>query len=151
MVNTVQEGYSGKSFDSHVVLEQWKTCVEMANEISSRRDTMNNLFVTLNLAFIAAISLTWDAKISILSVVSIVVNIIWLLLIRYYKKINEAKYKIILKMEKDLPFQAFSDEWKVYKSGKYSINGTTLELLLPCTFITAYLIMLLAILSILII
>lgn len=36
------------------LLAQWQTCVEMANSVSERRDTMNNLFVTLNIAIIAA-------------------------------------------------------------------------------------------------
>ena len=27
---------------------QWQTCVEKANAVSAHRDTMNNLFVTLN-------------------------------------------------------------------------------------------------------
>ena len=43
------------SINVDVVLAQWQTCVEMANSISQRRDAMNNLFVTLNLAIIAAI------------------------------------------------------------------------------------------------
>lgn len=38
-----------------VILAQWQTCVEMANSVSQRRDTMNNIFVTLNLAEINAI------------------------------------------------------------------------------------------------
>jgi hypothetical protein len=33
-----------------VLLAQWQTCVEMANAVSERRDNMNNLFVTVNLA-----------------------------------------------------------------------------------------------------
>ena len=45
-----------------IILAQWQTCVEMANSISQRRDTMNNIFVTLNLAIIAAISITWNMK-----------------------------------------------------------------------------------------
>ena len=40
----------------------WQTCVEMADSISHRRDTMNNLFVTLNIAIVAAISWMWDIK-----------------------------------------------------------------------------------------
>ena len=45
-----------------LLLTQWQTCVEMANSISQRRDTMNNIFVTLNLAIIAAVSVVWDIK-----------------------------------------------------------------------------------------
>ena len=44
------------------LLSQWQTCVEMTNSISERRDNMNNLFVTLNLAIIATISFMWDTK-----------------------------------------------------------------------------------------
>ena len=40
--------------DKEVLLSQWQTCVEMANSVSQRRDSMNNLFVTLNIALLAA-------------------------------------------------------------------------------------------------
>ena len=30
-----------------LILAQWQTCVEMANSVSQRRDTMNNVFITL--------------------------------------------------------------------------------------------------------
>lgn len=47
---------------TEVIFAQWQTCVEMANSASQCRDTMNNIFVTLNLAIIAAVSITWDIK-----------------------------------------------------------------------------------------
>ena len=55
-----------------LILAQWQTCVEMANSVSQRRDTMNNVFITLNLALLAAVSLVWDIK----SVFIIIVGII---------------------------------------------------------------------------
>lgn len=45
-----------------LLLAQWQTCVEMADSISQRRDKMNNIFVTLNLAIVAAVSIVWDIK-----------------------------------------------------------------------------------------
>ncbi|MDO4650165.1 MAG: hypothetical protein Q4B26_16110 [Eubacteriales bacterium] len=42
---------------TEMILVQWQTCVDMANSISQRRDSMNNIFITLNLAIIAAVSL----------------------------------------------------------------------------------------------
>ena len=33
-----------------ITLTQWKTCVEMADSISKRRDTLNNTFTTLNIS-----------------------------------------------------------------------------------------------------
>ena len=47
---------------TEIKLAQWQTCVEMANAVSARRDNLNNLFVTVNLALAAAISLVWDVK-----------------------------------------------------------------------------------------
>lgn len=40
----------GTDKSEETLLTQWQTCVEMANAVSQRRDAMNNLFVTLNLA-----------------------------------------------------------------------------------------------------
>jgi|GEM_PF-6476309 len=48
--------------DKDALLSQWQTCVEMANSVSQRRDSMNNLFVTLNIALLAANSFLWDMK-----------------------------------------------------------------------------------------
>ena len=45
-----------------ILLAQWQTCVEMANCVSQRRDMMNNIFVTLNLAIVAAVSLVCSFK-----------------------------------------------------------------------------------------
>ena len=35
--------------DKELLLNQWQTCVDMANSVSQRRDNMNNIFITLNL------------------------------------------------------------------------------------------------------
>ncbi|WP_458524066.1 hypothetical protein [Gardnerella piotii] len=34
----------------------------MANSVSQRRDSMNNIFITLNLAILATISIAWNIK-----------------------------------------------------------------------------------------
>lgn len=33
--------------DKELLLNQWQTCVDMANSVSQRRDNMNNIFITL--------------------------------------------------------------------------------------------------------
>lgn len=64
--------------DTEIVLTQWQTCVEMANSVSQRRDTMNNIFVTLNLATIAAISLICDIKTIGLSIMGVLLCVVWI-------------------------------------------------------------------------
>lgn len=108
---------------TEIVLAQWQTCVEMANSVSQRRDTMNNIFVTLNLAIVAAISLNWDVKSLFILVAGIVVSVIWLLFIRNYKLLNTEKFNVINDIEKKLPVKPFNDEWKRLEKNKKYQDG----------------------------
>ena len=71
--------------DKELLLNQWQTCVDMANSVSQRRDNMNNIFITLNLAIMAAVSITWDIKSLFILIAGITICILWMLNIRNYK------------------------------------------------------------------
>ena len=118
-----------------VILAQWQTCVEMANSVSQRRDTMNNIFITLNLAIVAAISITCDAKSLLILVAGIIVCIIWILFIQNYKLLNIEKFNVINAIEEKLPVKPFNDEWEGLKNNKKYIDGTKLEKILPIMFV----------------
>ena len=133
---------------TEIILAQWQTCVEMANSVSQRRDTMNNIFVTLNLAIIAAVSITWDLKSLFILATGIVICIIWILFIRNYKLLNTEKFNVINDIEKKLPVKPFNDEWKKLKSNKKYRDSTKLENTLPIMFIVLYVISIAAIVAI---
>lgn len=95
----------------------------MANSVSQRRDTMNNIFVTLNLAIVAAISINWDVKSLFILVAGIVFSVIWLLFIRNYKLLNTEKFNVINDIEKKLPVKPFNDEWKRLEKNKKYQDG----------------------------
>ena len=133
---------------TEIILAQWQTCVEMANSVSQRIDTMNNIFVTLNLAIIAAVSITWDLKSLFILAAGIVVCIIWILFIRNYKLLNTEKFNVINDIEKKLPVKPFNDEWKKLKSNKKYRDSTKLENTLPIMFIVLYVIAIAAIVAI---
>ena len=120
------------------IIAQWQTCVEMANSVSQRRDNMNNIFVTLNLAIVAAVSFTWDIKSIIILIAGVVICIIWLFFIRNYKLLNKAKFDVINKLEEQLPFSPFKDEWVILKGTKKYRDGTKLESVLATTFVLIY-------------
>lgn len=127
-----------------ILLSQWQTCVEMANAISERRDSVNNLFVSLNSGIIAAISFIWEAKTLALISAGILSCIVWCLYIRNLRKLNEAKFHVIGKIEKYLPIAAFDIEWKYLKDNKNRspfkkyLEGTILETCLPILFSVIY-------------
>lgn len=133
---------------TEIILAQWQVCVEMANSVSQRRDAMNNIFVTLNLAIIAAVSITWDIKSLFILIAGIVVCSIWLLFIRNYKLLNEEKFNVINTLEIKLPVKPFNDEWNKLKSNKKYKNSTKLEKALPIMFIVLYVIAIIAIIAI---
>ena len=116
------------------VLAIWQTCVEMANGVSQRRDTMNNLFVTLNIAVIAAVSWMWDVKTVFLCVAGLVICVVWLLYINNFKRLNAAKFRVIYDLEERLGVTPFKDEWDILKKTKRYLEGTKLERILPIAF-----------------
>ena len=103
-------------YELNLLLEQWKTCVDMANSVSQRRDTMNNWFITLNIGLFVALSMNFDRKSILGSILGICLCIIWLGFINNFKKLNTVKFKIINELEKKLPKQPFDQEWKRLKS-----------------------------------
>lgn len=121
-----------------LILAQWQTYVEMANSVSQRRDTMNNVFITLNLALLAAVSLVWDIKSLYIIIVGIVMCIIWGFFIRHFRLLKTSKFKVIVQLETKLPEAPFNDEWKDLMSTKKYVDGTDLEMLLPITFSAMY-------------
>lgn len=134
-----------QSNKNDIALAQWQTCVEMANSISQRRDTTNNLFVTLNIALITAISFIWDLKTVFLSIVGVIFCIIWLLLINNFKQLNKEKFAVISDIEKDFAHKPFYDEWKLLQSNKKYRDSTKIERALPVVFIFVYIIIFLII------
>lgn len=120
------------------VLAIWQICVEMANGVSQRRDTMNNLFVTLNIAVIAAVSWMWDVKTVFLCVAGLVICVVWLLYINNFKRLNTAKFRVIYDLEERLGVTPFKDEWDILKKTKRYLEGTKLERILPIAFALGY-------------
>lgn len=131
--------------DKELLLNQWQTCVDMANSVSQRRDNMNNIFITLNPAIIAAISITWDIKSLFILIVGITICILWILIIQNYKLLNTAKFNVINSIEEKLPSTPFKDEWQFLKNSKKYMDSTTLERILPITFIILYIVAIIAI------
>ncbi len=130
-----------------VLLAQWQTCVEMANSVSQRRDTMNNIFVTINLALIAAVSLAFDFKSIFLLAAGIVLCFVWKRIITNYRLLNSAKFKVILELEEKLAATPFGDEQKILSACPKYHDGTKLETILPILFIVLYVVLMIVILA----
>lgn len=103
-------------------LDIYKLTVEMADRVSSRRMTANGFFLTLNSTLVTILGFMYgklaDDKRAVLifmSAVGIVIALTWFFAIRSYKRLNKAKYQVINKIEDDLPYKVFADEWEILK------------------------------------
>ena len=135
------ENFSKKNYGNlydTAVLEQWKTCVEMANSNTEKRNNANNLFITINAALFAVVTFAGDYKSILLSSVGIIVSILWLNSIRSYKQLSQVKYDIINTVEKKLPLAPFSAEWEKLNYEHNYVGLTKIERFLPWLFLSLY-------------
>ena len=139
MLESCERKTYGDGYDA-AVLEQWKTCVEMANSNTEKRNNANSLFITLNAALFAVITFAWDYKSIFLSVIGIVVCVLWLNSIRSYKQLSSVKYHIVNEIEKKLPLAPFTHEWEKLRLEYNYVGLTKIEKVLPWLFLVLYIV-----------
>lgn len=130
------------------LLEQYKLYVESADKISSRRDSANHFYLTLNSAlFVIAGYSSWfkiEPLISLIfPLIGLFVSIYWFKTIKAYRSLNSAKFKIIHELEEYLPASLFSHEWGILGEGKTKAHTrlTKIEERIPKLFAVLYLIL----------
>ena len=118
-------------------MEQYKLYLEMADRISARRQTANSYFLTLNtvlLSLVSYLSLGTEQKkwYWLVAIAGIVLSYMWYRLIRSYRDLNSAKFKVIHEIEAMLPMAPYDAEWEAVGRGKAP------ELYLPFTHVEIY-------------
>ena len=144
-----------KLYQTHL-LEQYLIYVKMADRISNRRNIANGFFLSLHtsLLTILGVFLKEDlisTSLGVLAILFLVFSflcLIWWWLIRSYKNLNTAKYKVIGFMEEKLPASPYNRaEWVALgegKSLKKYLPLTLIEQWVPVVFLFFYLLMLLS-------
>ena len=91
--------------------EQYKLFIESAEKNSDKRITQNNIYLTINIAFISYISTkVLDLKQNIImTIIGILICIVWLCTINNYAKRNKVKFEIINESEYG---KLYKEEWK---------------------------------------
>lgn len=93
-------------------LEIYKLSVEMADRISARRAAASGFFLTVQTGVVASLAFVEGQQWSI-ALAGLVVSVSWWLLLRSYRQLNAAKFKIIHELEKRLPAAPYHDEWEI--------------------------------------
>jgi hypothetical protein len=132
------------------ILEQYKLYVEMADRVSNRRGLTNTFFLTLNTAVFTIIGVFWKDRpdispwaLTLPLVIALGECGAWWWLVRSYRQLNTAKFKVVGALEDRLPASAYSRaEWVALGEGedwrKY-LPLTHLEQWVPVLFGLVYL------------
>lgn len=145
----VQDSYSSPNKYQDHLLEQYKVYLESADRISDRRQTANSFFVTINTGLIALVGyfhlgsntsrdLYWLAALA-----GMISSYMWYRIIRSYRDLNTAKFKVVHEIEAQLPISPFDAEWEAVGRGKdpkLYLPFTHIEIGIPWVFLFLHLI-----------
>lgn len=137
----------GDKYVEHL-LEQYKLYLSSAEKISDRRQTANTFFLGLNTAFLSLLAWvntkpeTGSSLVFIAASLSgAIVCYFWYRMMRSYRDLNTAKFKVIHAIERRLPLSMYDAEWDVLQygqnRGKYW-PFSHIEMKVPWIFIAIY-------------
>lgn len=135
----------GENHSDHI-LEMWKTYLGMADRISDRRERANAFFAAIHTGAFASIGFFIENQmypwIMILSVfVGLPFAYIWYRLVRSYRDLNSAKFKVVHEVETMLPLKLFDAEWEAVGRGNdpnLYLPFTQIEVKAPIILYFAY-------------
>ncbi|MCA1709475.1 MAG: hypothetical protein LC808_41825 [Actinobacteria bacterium] len=146
--------------DAGVVLDLYKLAVEQVDRISARRASANSYFLTIHTALAAVVGVLAaatgsgdrdlprfdDVALFVTAGIGILLSATWWLLLRSYRDLNAAKFKVITEIEAShLPVKIFEREWEILKAddvlpwwrGRYAELGFV-ERVVPVLFLSVY-------------
>lgn len=139
----------GEKYSDHL-LEQYRKYLEMADAISNRRSAANTFFLSVNTALISGFGLlnlvgeNASGRLLVIgSIAAILLSYSWYRLIRAYRDLSTAKFKVVHEIEAMLPIRPFEAEWEAVGRGtdrKLYWPFTHIEKYVPWIFILLYLI-----------
>lgn len=155
--DVTEDSYPSKELFYAHIFEQYKTCIEMADRISSRRNATNTFFLSLHSFLIGAAGFLYE-KGPVANNIWVNVFLLfgalvlcygWYRLINLYRQLNTAKFKVIGEYEKVLPTSPFwNAEWAALGFGmdpKLYRSLSDVERWVPMLFSFLYIGMFLAI------
>lgn len=114
----------GVNYKEHC-LEIYKMYVERADAISSRRESANTFFLSVNTVLIGLVgyletSYSYESAKLVVGVAGILLCYFWYRLLLSYKGLNTAKFQVIHEIEKKLALSPYDAEWEFLGRGKKS-------------------------------
>jgi len=130
-------------------LEQYKLFVQMADNLSQRRQAANTFFLSISTALVGLIGIGSVAASDpgppvlpiLLSFAGLASTFAWFRFIQSYRKLSAAKFAVIHEMEHALPFRPYHAEWQALGRGEESrtyMPFTKIEAAVPWVFLATF-------------
>lgn len=138
----------GSAYREHA-LEIYKTYLEMADRISERREKANSFFLAVNTALVALLAKDAFSSAAVahrtlevlVPLAAMVLCYLWHRIVRSYRDLNSAKFKVVHEIENQLPLRPYDAEWESVERGKNPalyLPFTHVESLVPWLFMTMH-------------
>lgn len=126
--------------------------VATAEKVTDRRAQANAWMLSVNSAIVALYGYLQSGKsvattdtfaaiwLWAIPVAGILVSAAWFALLASYRSLNHAKFTVLKEIEKELAFDLFTREERVYEA-KGRLSGSVIESAIPWTFAALYLAM----------
>lgn len=134
------------------IMEQYKLFLSTSENLVSRRQSVNNFYLTANAVLVSMIAAIGKVKegdwmafswaVLLTSVIGIILSYSWGRLLEAYGTLNACKLKVINQIEESLPLSLFKAEWDVMSdklNNRRYVSFTENEKRLPAIFIVLYL------------
>ena len=131
------------------LLEQYKVYLQLLDKIGDRRQSANSFFLSINTALCALMGYMFAREVPghlrlllwVIPFPGILISYFWFRLVRSYRYLNAAKFRVVEAMEERLPFAPFAAEWialrKQADAHQY-VPLTNLEVWIPRCFLILY-------------
>lgn len=135
-----------------LLFELYKVMVASSEGLVARRQGVNTFFLTINGAILTAAGLILGSKghdrvvaagLMILSIAGAILALAWKSLITSFGQLNTGKFRVINRIEQELPASIYLAEWKALGEGKDRkryLTFTSREVWAPWAFFAVHLI-----------
>ena len=139
---------------SAALIEQYKAYLLSLDKIGDRRQSANSFFLSINTGLCALLGYMFAKDVPgqlrlllwIIPLTGFLVSYFWFRLVRSYRYLNAAKFRVVEAMEEQLPYAPFAAEWIALQRGsggrKY-VPLTNLEVWIPRFFMLLFISMVL--------
>lgn len=112
-------------------LELYKSYIETISGNEAKRLQANATYVGFTGALVTVATTVPNIGDVTPPVLGLFLSVIWFFTIKHHRDLAKAKFQVLKTLEDDLAYRPFQQEWEAYKTRRWPVSLTMIEMLLP--------------------